>query len=100
MPAVPAPTSAIRSGDTPSTEIANARPRSRVGQVTTLRLGARSTILALAQATLVADDLRTAHPRLRVQLVTIPTHGDRWADNFGAGTGIQRRLHPRDRGRV
>ncbi|WP_191844029.1 hydroxymethylbilane synthase [Catellatospora chokoriensis] len=57
--------------------------------MTTLRLGTRGTILALAQATHVADALHTAHPRLRVQLVTIPTHGDRWADNLGAGTGIK-----------
>lgn len=44
--------------------------------MTTLRLGTRGSTLALAQAGLIASRLRSAHPGLEVELVTITTAGD------------------------
>ena len=42
-----------------------------------LRLGTRGSLLARAQSKLVADQLETAAPGVRVQLVEVQTRGDR-----------------------
>ncbi|WP_327293282.1 hydroxymethylbilane synthase [Streptomyces sp. NBC_01198] len=44
----------------------------------TLRLGTRSSPMALAQATAVSELLRKEHPDLQVELVPVTTEGDRW----------------------
>jgi hydroxymethylbilane synthase len=45
--------------------------------VTRLRIATRGSRLALAQSALVADRLKTRHPGLDVELVTVVTAGDR-----------------------
>lgn len=47
-----------------------------------IRLGTRGSKLALAQADLVATALRTAHPALTIEIVTIRTTGDRRAESL------------------
>lgn len=42
-----------------------------------LRLGTRSSLLAIAQSRLIANALREKHPALRIELVPIETRGDR-----------------------
>lgn len=44
----------------------------------TLRIGTRSSPMALAQANLVADLLRKEQPGLQVELVPVTTEADRW----------------------
>jgi len=48
--------------------------------VSRIRLGTRGSRLALAQSRWVEAQLRRAHPDLTVELVTIKTTGDRFAD--------------------
>ena len=52
-----------------------------------LRLGTRSSLLALRQSESVAADLRAAHPGLAVELVHIKTTGDRITDRPLADAG-------------
>ena len=59
--------------------------------MTTLRIGTRSSPLALWQANYVADRLRALHPGLVVELVEIQTAGDRIRDvplTSFAGEGV------------
>ncbi|WP_405585868.1 hydroxymethylbilane synthase [Streptomyces sp. NBC_01190] len=44
----------------------------------TLRIGTRSSPMALAQATMVADLLREEEPGIQVELVPVTTEADRW----------------------
>jgi hydroxymethylbilane synthase len=46
----------------------------------TLRLGARGSLLSRRQSELVARALEAAHPGLKVELVIVPTSGDRIQD--------------------
>ncbi len=48
--------------------------------ITTLRLGARGSLLSRAQSTLVARALEAAHPGLKVELITVSTSGDQIQD--------------------
>ena len=52
----------------------------------TLRIGTRGSPLALAQADEVIARLRTAHPRIRPEVVVIKTHGDEgYRSDLGTG---------------
>ena len=53
----------------------------------TLRLGTRKSPLALWQAEHVRDRLQRLHPRLKVELVTMTTEGDRLLDTALAKVG-------------
>ncbi|MCB1056356.1 MAG: hydroxymethylbilane synthase, partial [Acidobacteria bacterium] len=55
-----------------------------------LRLGTRSSALALAQSGLVARQLEAAHPGLRVELVPFVTQGDRYRGDLSevGGKGL------------
>lgn len=55
----------------------------------TIRIGTRSSKLALAQANLVMARLRTEHPRIQFELVEISTAGDRdQTTPLSAGEGV------------
>lgn len=56
----------------------------------TVRLGTRSSPMALAQAHLVADLLRKEEPGLRVELVPVTTEADRWQGDLAklGGKGL------------
>src|SRR5205823_9142900 len=48
--------------------------------LSTLRLGARGSLLSRMQSQWVADALEKAHPNLKVELILIKTTGDRITD--------------------
>ncbi|BBA98606.1 putative porphobilinogen deaminase [Actinacidiphila reveromycinica] len=56
----------------------------------TVRIGTRSSPMALAQAHLVADLLRKERPGLQVELVPVTTEADRWHGDLSAlgGKGL------------
>src|SRR5665647_1292895 len=47
---------------------------------TLLRIGTRASLLAVTQSTWVKNQIETAHPQTRVELVKITTKGDRILD--------------------
>jgi hydroxymethylbilane synthase len=63
------------------------KPQRNVLRPDAFRLGTRGSLLAHAQSTLIADELKRLHPGLQIELITIKTTGDRITDRLLADVG-------------